>query len=140
MKFNLDNAPGYMIVAYDVGRIQVHGSVAMSKEGEHAKLLTLTSSTIITPNAVIQDWQPTTPAQLAAAHLQQVLEFQPEIILLGTGRRLRFPAAEIIQQCHTAGTGIEVMDTGAACRTYNILAAEGRRVAAALMMIETETT
>jgi uncharacterized protein len=136
MKFNLDNSTGNTIVAYDVGLIQVHSSSVPTDEGAQAKIRNITSSTIITPEHIVVDWQPQIPADLAVPHMQQVLEFQPEIVLLGTGRSLRFPATEVIQVCHQAGAGFEVMDTGAACRTYNILAAEGRRVVAALLMIE----
>jgi len=136
MKFNLDNSSGNSIVAYDVGSIQVHSSGTHIDEGADAKIRIITSSVIITPEVLFEDWQPKVPAELAVLHMQQVLEFQPEIVILGTGRSLRFPAAEVIQVCHHAGVGFEAMDTGAACRTYNILAAEGRRVAAALLMIE----
>jgi uncharacterized protein len=60
----------------------------------------------------------------------------PELLILGTGRRQRFPRAELLAPLAEAGIGWEVMDTGAACRTYNILMSEGRNVAAALLMIE----
>ena len=109
-----------------------------ASDGQQSRARKLSASVIITPDTVIEDWEPTEPAQLTPGHMQQMLEFQPEIVILGTGRRLRFPAAEITLICHQAGVGIEVMDTGAACRTYNILAAEGRRVAAGLWMIEAE--
>lgn len=137
MKFSLDNSPGNTIIAYDVGQIQVHSLNVSGKAGTEPRVRIITSSVIITPDVIIEDWQPRLPAELSPLHMQPVLEFQPEIVLLGTGRSLQFPAVEIIQLCHEAGAGIEVMDTGAACRTYNILAAEGRRVAAALLMIET---
>jgi uncharacterized protein len=63
-----------------------------------------------------------------------VLMRAPEIVLLGTGPRLRFPSPAVYASLLKARIGVEVMDTAAACRTYNILAAEGRRVAAALML------
>ena len=56
-----------------------------------------------------------------------------EIILLGTGNRLRFPSGALLRPFAKAGIGLDVMDLPAACRTYNILAAEGRKVAAALL-------
>ena len=135
MKFNLDPAAGNMIIAYDVGVIRVRNTLDNTKTRESAEEA-VTSSAIITPATIIRDWEPQSLDELTPAHLQQVLEFQPEIVILGTGLQLRFPSTEIMQVCHTAGTGIEVMDTGAACRTYNILAAEGRHVAAALLMIK----
>jgi len=58
----------------------------------------------------------------------------PELVILGTGRRQRFPRTELIAPLVRAGIGWEVMDTGAACRTFNVLVAEGRRVAAALLL------
>lgn len=135
MKIDLDKTPSNTIVAYDVGHIHVHGSLRTG-DGTAPQTHIVTASVIITPDVVVENWQPATPSELAPSHMQQVLEFQPEIVLLGTGRRLQFPASEISQVCHQVGVGFEVMDTGAACRTYNILAAEGRRVVAALLMIE----
>ena len=136
MKFSLDKSTGNTIIAYDVGAIQVHTRVSTATEGPKSHVRIITSSAIITPEVLIEEWPPADPAELVADHMRQVLEFQPEIVILGTGRHLRFPPVEIIQTCHQAGAGFEVMDTGAACRTYNILAAEGRRVAIAVLMIE----
>ena len=62
-----------------------------------------------------------------------MLSLGTEIVLLGTGKRLRFPAGPLMRPFAPAGIGLEVMDLQAACRTYNILAAEGRHVAAALL-------
>lgn len=137
MKFSLDNTAGNTIVAYDVGIIQVYRSGYHATDDMETKARYLIqTSAIITPERIVEAWTPQTPSELVPEHMQQVLEFQPEIIILGTGRNLRFPAPEVIQLCHETGVGFEAMDTGAACRTYNILAAEGRNVAAALLMIE----
>jgi uncharacterized protein len=136
MKISLDKSPGNTIIAYDVGAIKVHSRVIPTSEVTRSNVRIITSSVIITPEDLIEEWPPADPAELATEHIQQVLVLQPEIVILGTGRRLRFPSVEVIQACHRAGAGFEVMDTGAACRTYNILAAEGRRVAVALLMIE----
>jgi uncharacterized protein len=136
MKFNLDNPAGHTIIGYDVGEIQVHHDGTPQVEGIEKKARIVRTSAIITPASLVENWPPIVPTDVLPLHMQQVLEFQPEIVILGTGRSLRFPAPEIIQLCHQAGAGFEVMDTGAACRTYNILAAEGRHVAAALLMIE----
>jgi uncharacterized protein len=65
--------------------------------------------------------------------MQKLLELGTEIILLGTGNRLRFPPGPLMRPFAPAGIGLEIMDLKAACRTYNILAAEGRKVAAALL-------
>ena len=136
MKFNLDKSTGNTIIAYDVGEIQVHSRETHANDGTQSRIRIVSSSAIITPEALIEEWPPTVPSDLVAAHMQQVLEFQPEIVILGTGRHLRFPPIEVVQACHQAGAGFEVMDTGAACRTYNVLAGEKRRVAVALLMIE----
>jgi uncharacterized protein len=63
-----------------------------------------------------------------------IFSLDPELVLLGTGQRQVFPAASFRSQFLSAGIGLEVMDTGAACRTYNVLVAERRRVVAVLMM------
>ncbi len=101
---------------------------------------------IIMPESLLRDWVPQTIDQLELEHTRMVTELDPEIILLGTGKSLRFPHAELISALarahdvdflsgHSKQIGVEVMDTAAACRTYNILSAEGRSVAAALFMI-----
>lgn len=136
MKFSLENSSGNTIVAYDVGKIRIHQPALRLADNNDSGFRVISDSAIITPEALIEQWQPTAASNLLVTHMQQVLELQPEIVLLGTGRSLQFPAAEVMQICYQSGAGFEVMDTGAACRTYNILASEGRRVVAALFMIE----
>ena len=92
------------------------------------------SSLLVTPSRIVPKWRPTSMLDLRREDLQAVMEFEPEIVLLGTGRRLRFPPAAIRTELHRRAIGLEVMDTAAACRTYNILAAEGRNVVAALLI------
>ena len=93
-------------------------------------------SLIVLPNRLVTDWPPQRYADLAAEHLQVLAKLNCEVLLLGTGRQLRFPPPNVLAPLAAAGIGLEVMDTGAACRTYNILMAEGRQVGAALLMIE----
>ena len=93
-------------------------------------------SLIVLPGQIIADWPPQAFEQLAVAHLETLVSLGPELLILGTGRRQRFPRAELLAPLAAAGIGWEIMDTGAACRTYNILMGEGRNVAAALLMIE----
>ena len=69
-----------------------------------------------------------------AEHLAMILPLQPELVILGSGSRLRFPHPSLLQALMAARIGVETMDTVAACRTYNVLAAEGRRVVAALLV------
>ena len=88
---------------------------------------------ILLPEAIIHEWSSATPETLGEADMQKLLALETEIVLLGTGSRLRFPPGALLRPFGPAGIGLEVMDLQAACRTYNILAAEGRKVAAALI-------
>jgi len=88
---------------------------------------------ILLPESIIHEWSTATVETLEASDMQKLLELDTEIILLGTGKRLRFPAGPLMRPFAPAGIGLEIMDLQAACRTYNILAAEGRKVAAALL-------
>jgi uncharacterized protein len=94
-------------------------------------------SLIVLPGKIIADWPPQAFEALTAAHLEALVSLSPELLILGTGGKQRFPRAELLGPLVASGIGWEVMDTGAACRTYNILMGEGRNVAAALLMIET---
>ena len=88
---------------------------------------------IVLPESIIPEWTTATVSTLTEADVQRLLGLDTEIILLGTGKRLRFPPGELLRPFARAGIGLDVMDLQAACRTYNILAAEGRKVAAALL-------
>jgi uncharacterized protein len=90
-------------------------------------------SIVVTPDHVAP-WPVAETATLAAGHIAALLEHTPEITLLGTGARLTFPSAAVLRPLIEARIGYEIMDTGAACRTYAILMAEGRRVVAALIV------
>ncbi|MCB1757982.1 MAG: Mth938-like domain-containing protein [Gammaproteobacteria bacterium] len=87
-------------------------------------------------NTVFDDWQETDPKKLTVESLRQLIDLRPEILILGTGKRLVFPAPRLLAELHKLGVALETMDTSAACRTYNILVSERRRVAAALMLID----
>lgn len=91
-------------------------------------------SAILSAGQILLDWPPATVEELTAAHLEAALALGPEVILLGTGARQRFPAPEVLRPAQLAGVGVEVMDTPAACRTYNVLVQEGRHVVAALIV------
>ncbi len=90
------------------------------------------SSVIVTPDRVLP-WQATEFEKLNAADLEPLAGLGAEIVLLGTGRRQRFPDPRLTAPLARAGIGVEVMDLKAACRTYNILVAEERKVVAALL-------
>ena len=88
---------------------------------------------VVLPDRIVIDWRPTGFDQLDAEDFARLAELGPEIVLLGTGSRLRFPRPGLTRALHEARIGLEVMDIQAACRTYNILAAEERKVVAALL-------
>lgn len=102
------------------------GYVAVNNEKHHKNLILL-------PDTIIHNWSSATVETLAETDMQKLLGLGTEIILLGTGNRLRFPSGALLRPFAPAGIGLEVMDLQAACRTYNILVAEGRKVAAALL-------
>ena len=91
-------------------------------------------SLVVMPTRLLPAWPVLDFAELNAAHFNALLELAPEMVLLGTGLRQRFPHPALYAALTEARIGLDVMDTGAACRTYNILAAEGRQVAAALII------
>jgi uncharacterized protein len=121
MRFARDNLAGNFIRAYAAGRITINEEI-------------VASSVIITPDRIIRDWLPHAFGDLEPGHVARLEELQPEIIVLGTGERLRFPGAEFTARLLSRGIGVEIMDTRAACRTFNILLSEDRRVVAALLM------
>jgi uncharacterized protein len=88
---------------------------------------------IVTPDRIIERALPPFSA-LTAAHFSEIADLKPAIVLLGTGPALRFPTPSLTRALVDAAAGLEVMDTAAACRTYNILSAEGRNVVAAILM------
>ncbi len=92
------------------------------------------NSMITMPDKIIEDWQAPTVEKLTEEHFELLIPYEPEIILLGTGATLRFPSPLVTKNLLESKIGVEVMDTNAACRTYNILMAEGRNVAAALLI------
>ena len=120
MRFAEADSGGYRIEAYGREGIRVAGR-------------TLTSGIILTPERLIEGWGPTDPAGLDAGHLGPLIDLSPELIVLGTGAVQVFPDPSVYFRVLELRIGFEIMDTGAACRTYNILMAEGRRVAAALL-------
>ncbi|HEX4781596.1 MAG TPA: Mth938-like domain-containing protein [Usitatibacter sp.] len=93
-----------------------------------------TSSLVVSGDRLVTDWPAASIEALTADHLAAIVELAPEIALIGTGSAFRFPEQPILAPLHKARIGVEVMDTPAACRTYNILLAEGRNVVAALIV------
>ncbi len=91
---------------------------------------------VLLPERIVESWAPDGFAALGEADFAGLLDHAPEMVLLGTGARQHFPHPRLLQALAAARVGVEVMDTRAACRTFNILVAEGRRVAAALIVAE----
>ncbi len=88
---------------------------------------------VVTPQAVTE-WAVTGFDALTGADFGFIAELKPEIVILGTGATQRFPQRELTRALAAAGAGVEVMDSRAACRTYNILASESRKVVAAILI------
>jgi uncharacterized protein len=90
-------------------------------------------SLILTKDSLMADWRPQHVAELLHDDFGPILEMCPEILVLGTGNTLKFPPPALTVRMLQIGIGVEIMDTAAACRTYNILLSEQRNVVAALL-------
>ena len=122
MRFSLDaDVNHYSIRQYGPGWITVND-------------LEIRRSVIITPDQLVLDWPPQTFSDLEEPHFAVIAALKPEIVLLGTGAHQRFPHPRLTQALLACGAGVEIMDMSAACRTYNVIMLEGRRVAAALLL------
>jgi len=89
---------------------------------------------VVTPQQVFTDWPPQDFAALDEAHFAWFLAFEPEVVLIGTGERQQFAHPRLYRQLVEANIGVEFMDTAAACRTYDILVSEDRKVIAAILL------
>ena len=89
---------------------------------------------VVSADAVREDWQVADFDALTEAHFEYFITLKPEVILLGTGTQQRFPHPRLYRALTDAGVGVECMTTPAACRTYNILVAEDRKVIAAILI------
>jgi uncharacterized protein len=91
-------------------------------------------SLVVSGDRLNPSWPLRSVGEISGDHLAAILEMKPEVVLLGTGAKFEFPEPARLAPLHKAGIGVEVMDTPAACRTYNILLGEGRNVVAALIV------
>ncbi len=122
MKFTLDSGSGANLIrSYSPAGIRVADQL-------------LTRTCIVTADRLISDFAPESFAELGPAHLAVLFELSPELVILGTGPTQRFAAAAVRAAFTARGIGLEAMELGAACRTYNVLVQEERRVAAALFL------
>jgi len=122
MKLQLANTDGLnTFTAYGDGYVSVNG-------------IRHNCNIAVLPNRLIPEWTQATFDSLAVADFELLAGLDAEIVLLGTGNQLRFPRPELMRPLIQAQKGLEVMDLQAACRTYNILIGEGRKVAAGLLL------
>ncbi|MCF6323699.1 MAG: Mth938-like domain-containing protein [Gammaproteobacteria bacterium] len=127
------------IYAYHPGEITIirpNDAYKSDDEGfghQTLKKETLTNSLIIMPHCLMSDWAPRTINDLAEHHFE-IFSPPPQILLLGTGSAHHWPSANILGSLSNQGIAVEVMNTAAACRTYAILASDGRNVGAALLI------
>jgi uncharacterized protein len=121
MKFLPDATNGISITGYGAGWVTINGEKVrthciVSASGHHAP------------------WNCGGFEQLGQSHFDALLDLEPELIVFGSGDHIRFPQPAWLQGLYARRVGLETMDTGAACRTFNFLAGEGRRVVAALLL------
>jgi uncharacterized protein len=121
VKFHLSTTTGNVVTAFGRGWIRI-GTTDYRE------------NLVLTPETVVADFAPDGFEGLVEADLARLLDGKPDVLLLGTGDVLRFPHPRLTRALVGAQVGLEVMDTPAACRTYNILVAEGRRVTAGLIL------
>ena len=122
MKFTLESsAQAHLIRGYSAAEILIGTE-------------RVTTSCIVTPERLISAWEPQCFDELAPAHLEAVLSLEPQLVILGTGPTQRFAPQPVRALLAQRGVGLEAMQLGAACRTFNVLVQEGRRVAAALFL------
>tara|TARA_R110002072_G_scaffold3149_4_gene23461 strand:+ start:1047 stop:1427 length:381 start_codon:yes stop_codon:yes gene_type:complete len=89
---------------------------------------------VVSKDRLIENWLVDSYQNLATQHLDQIILWQPEIIIIGSGKTPSFPNPELIAYAASKNIGLEIMDTGAACRSYNLLVDEGRDVVACLFL------
>jgi uncharacterized protein len=121
MRFTQDSSSGLNLIrSYRAGEIRINEGV-------------FHDAVIVSASALIAQPELRQVSDLDAEHTARILALDPEVVLLGTGQKQIFPAAAFSAQFLRAGIGFEAMDTGAACRTFNVLVAEQRRVVAVLL-------
>ena len=122
MALTKENNPAkYQITGYDEKQITINGEA-------------YSSSLIVTPDTLITNWPLQTMDELSQAHIDTIIALKPELILIGTGKAQHIIDSALLARCYEQRIGVEVMITSSACKTYNVLTADGRRVAAALMV------
>jgi uncharacterized protein len=121
MQLDLEKGNGLVIQSFRLGEIRINDAI-------------ITNNIIITADEILGEWSPPPIAEIGIVDFELPLEQGPEVILFGTGMTQQFPAGILTTDILRRGIGFEVMDTGAACRTFNVLRSEQRRVVAALLL------
>jgi uncharacterized protein len=122
MKFQPDTADGVNVISRaEAGRIWVGAALH-------------TASIVVPWVGEVQAWPATAADDLTREHFERLAALRPEVVIFGSGARIRFVSPALLQPLYDRRIGIETMDTAAACRTYNVLASEHRKVVAALLM------
>jgi len=121
MKFHLSTAKGNIVTGLGPGWVRIGAT-------EYRENL------VLTPETVVRGFAASGFVGLAEQEFAALLAYEPEVVILGTGASIRFPHPSLTRALADANVGVDVMDTAAACRTYNILAAEDRSVVAALLI------
>ena len=122
MKFQPDSAAGVNLVTrHEPGRLWVGATL-------------YTHSVLVPWEGEVLPWPAATPEALTETHFEQIAALRPDVVIFGSGERLRFVSPALLRPLMALRIGIETMDTAAACRTYNLLVSEQRRVVAALLL------
>lgn len=125
MKLHSDSTQQYQTVTgYDAAGVEINAQ-------------RFDYSLIVMPETPPRPWPVTRFEDLQAAHFEQIAADAPDVVILGTGERQRFVHPRLIQSLSARHTGVESMDSQAACRTYNVLMGEGRKVTLALIIERT---
>lgn len=121
-----------MKIELDLLDSSIYTIKSYSNSGVFIKNTLYETNIIVSPKIIVEDWGPSNINNLDQDHLTDIFNTKPELVLIGTGSKLSFPHNKILDAILLKNIGVEVMDTGAACRAYNFIAGEGRIVTAAL--------
>ena len=136
MKISLEAGNGYLIHSYEPGKVEILQSIIRADlQASSSARTTYTDSLLISQDVLIPNWQVVHDDTLSSEHIKAIIETEPEVVLIGTGKKIELCHFKVVPEFHKLNIGVEIMDTGAACRTYNVLASEGRKVTAALLML-----
>ena len=122
MKFQPDSLEGVNTIARHDGTSVWVGNQSYS------------GSVVVPWSGPVRAWAPVAFDTLTQAHFDELLQLQPELVIFGSGAKLRFPPPALLSGLIARRVGLESMDSAAACRTYNVLVSEGRTVVAALLL------